>query len=119
MANLDGRGSVFPVDAVDDELRTRCDAMDVHPTAPLVGEDSMPKGEVLAFEEGVAAQVLEALAVIRAERMNSERRALRIRVRDLAHHYEGGLFRVEFALGSGSFATTVLREIMAGAATGE
>jgi tRNA pseudouridine13 synthase len=119
VANLDGRGSVFPVDAVDDELRARCDAMEVHPTAPLLGEDSMATGDVLAFEEGVAARFPEAMAVIRAARMNSERRALRIRVRDLSHHYEGRVLRVEFALGSGSFATTVLREIMAGAATGE
>ena len=54
-----------------------------------------------------------------AEGMKSERRALRIRVRKLAHEYAGDTLRLRFALSAGSFATTVLREIIAGAATGE
>ena len=37
VANLDGRGSVFAVDAVDAELEQRCAALDMHPTAPLAG----------------------------------------------------------------------------------
>jgi tRNA pseudouridine13 synthase len=72
----------------------------------------MSSGETLALEEAVAARFSEALAVIRAERMNAERRALRIRVRDLAHEYDGGTLRMRFALDAGSFATTVLREII-------
>jgi tRNA pseudouridine13 synthase len=120
VANLDGRGSVFAVDKVDAELEQRCTALDVHPTAPLAGAgQSLATGEVLALEEGIAAQFPEALAVISAEGMKSERRALRIRVRDLVHEYSGDTLRLRFALSSGSFATTVLREIIAGAATGE
>ena len=65
------------------------------------------------------AQFPEALAVIHAEGMKPERRALRIRVRDLEHEYAGDTLRLRFALSAGSFATTVLREIIAGAATGE
>ena len=74
---------------------------------------------MLTLEETVSAQFPEALSVIHAEGMKPERRALRIRVRDLAHEYSGDVLRVRFALSSGSFATTVLREIIAGAATGE
>ena len=73
----------------------------------------MSSGEIAALEESVAARFPEALAVIRAERMNAERRALRIRVRDLTHDYADGVLRVRFALDAGSFATTVLREIIA------
>ena len=119
VANLDGRGSVFVVDAIDAALQARCEALEIHPTAPLVGETSMAMGEVLRFEDTVMARYPEAMAVIGAARMNSERRALRIRVRDLTYHYQSAVLRLEFALASGSFATTVLREIMAGAATGE
>jgi tRNA pseudouridine13 synthase len=72
----------------------------------------MTSGEVLTLEQAVAATFPEALAVIGSERMNAERRALRIRVRDLAHEYENSVLRVRFALDSGSFATTVLREII-------
>jgi tRNA pseudouridine13 synthase len=116
VANLDGRGSVFAVDPADENLESRLAALDLHPTAPLVGEGTpMSGGEVLALEENVAARFPEALAVIRAERMNAERRALRIRVRDLTHDYADGVLRVRFALDAGSFATTVLREVLAAA----
>ena len=120
VANLDGRGSVFAVDAVDAELEQRCATLDVHPTAPLAGQgESLARGEVLALETEVAARFPEALAVIHAEGMKPERRALRIRVRELESEYSGDTLRLRFALSAGSFATTVLREIIAGAATGE
>lgn len=120
VANLDGRGSVFQVDALDAELEQRCAALDVHPTAPLAGQgESLARGEVLAREEAIAAQFPEALSVIHAEGMKPERRALRIRVRDLEHEYSDDTLRLRFSLSAGSFATTVLREIIAGAATGE
>jgi tRNA pseudouridine13 synthase len=120
VANLDGRGSVFAVDAVDAELEQRCATLDVHPTAPLAGQgESLARAEVLALEESICAKFPEALAVIHAEAMKPERRALRIRVRDLEHEYDGDVLRLRFALSAGSFATTVLREVIAGAATGE
>jgi tRNA pseudouridine13 synthase len=120
VANLDGRGSVFTVDSVDAELEQRCAALDVHPTAPLWGEGvSLATGDVLGLEQRVANGFPEALAVIAQERMKSERRALRIRVRELEHQYEGDTLRLKFSLSAGSFATTVLREIIASAEAGE
>jgi tRNA pseudouridine13 synthase len=67
----------------------------------------------------VAAQFPEALATIRTERMNSERRSLRMRVRELTHDYDLDVLRLRFALPAGSFATVVLREIIATADSGE
>jgi len=52
------------------------------------------------------------LAVIGGERMNAERRALRMRVRDLEHEYDQDVLRLRFALPAGSFATAVLRELI-------
>jgi tRNA pseudouridine13 synthase len=120
VANLDGRGSVFPVAVIDSELEARCAALEIHPTAPLAGAGAtMATDAVQVLEESVSAQFPEALAVIAAERMNSERRALRIRVRDLEHEYTGDVLRLRFALGAGSFATTVLREIISAGEGGE
>jgi len=120
VANLDGRGSVFAVDAPDAELESRCASLELHPTAPLAGAgESLAQGEVRALEESVAAQFPEALAVIGAERMNTERRAARLRVRDFEYHLEADSLRLRFALSAGSFATTVLREIIATDDTGE
>ena len=120
VANLDGRGSVFAVSETDADLAARCAALEIHPTAPLMGEgESLAQGEVRGLEEAVAARFPEALAVIHAERMNSERRALRIRLRDLDYEYTDTVLQIRFALSSGSFATTVLREIIAGLSPGE
>jgi tRNA pseudouridine13 synthase len=120
VANLDGRGSVFHVAQPDGDIAARCAELDIHPTAPLLGEgESMAQGETRDLENAIAARFPEALAVIRAARMNSERRALRIRIRDLDYEYSGAVLRIRFALSSGSFATTVLREIITGVASGE
>jgi tRNA pseudouridine13 synthase len=119
VANLDGRGSVFAVEEGDTTLARRSEALEIHPTAPLMGEGaSLAKAEALVLEQGVAARFPEALAVIAAARMNAERRALRIRVRDLEYQYSADVLTLRFALSAGSFATTVLREIITGA-TGE
>jgi tRNA pseudouridine13 synthase len=113
VANLDGRGSVFAVPALDAELERRCAGIDIHPTAPLWGEgEALSAGEVRSLEESVAAQFPEALAVIRGARMNAERRALRMRVRDLEHEYDHDVLHLRFALPAGSFATAVLRELI-------
>jgi tRNA pseudouridine13 synthase len=117
VANLDGRGSVFAVDQVDPELEHRCTALDVHPTAPLAGAGtSLATGEVLALEEAVSAQFPEALSVITAEGMKSERRALRIRVRSRARI--DGTAAVAFRLVGRKLCHRASR-IIAGAATGE
>lgn len=114
VANLDGRGSVFAVPVIDETLEARSAALEIHPTAPLVGDgEALVSGEALELEQTVSAGFPEALAVISAEGMNAERRALRMRVRDLSYDYSGDALRLTFALGAGSFATTVLREIIA------
>jgi tRNA pseudouridine13 synthase len=81
--------------------------------------ESLAQGEVRVLEDSVAARFPEALAVIKAARMNSERRALRIRIRELDYEYADDVLRLRCALSAGSFATTVLREIISGASSGE
>lgn len=117
VANLDGRGSVFLVEQLDGELERRGAELDLHATAPLPGGgEPLARGGTLELEQSIAAQFPEAMAVIQSERMNSERRALRLRVRDLTYEYAGDVLRLRFALAAGSFATAVLREIIGGVA---
>jgi tRNA pseudouridine13 synthase len=114
VANLDGTGSVFRVEHVDPGLEARCAEFDVHPTGPLAGEgESLASGSVRELEESVAARFPEALAMVRAERMRSERRPLRMRVSELAHEQRDDVLWLRFTLPAGSFATAVLREIIA------
>jgi tRNA pseudouridine13 synthase len=113
VANLDGRGSVFAVDTLDTELERRGAQMELHPTAALPGAgEPLARGAALQLEQSVAAQFPEAMAVIQSGRMNAERRALRLRVRDLSWEHQAEALRLCFALSAGSFATAVLREII-------
>lgn len=96
--NLDGTGSVFDVDEVDDELVRRCQEMDIHPAGELIGDgsDTGPEGW------------LSALARARVEKGT---RSLRLKVDSLELQIEDGAVVLSFTLGRGAFATAVLREI--------
>lgn len=115
IANLDARGSIFPVEAVDAELRDRTRRLDIHPTGPLWGAGELPTREaVRALEERVAGGFPEACALVEAAGMRQERRSLRLAVRDLSWNRDGATLRISFRLTRGSFATTVLRELLTG-----
>lgn len=112
-ANLDGRNSVFLVDAPDAELAQRLAALDIHPTGPLWGRGNPGLGPgPAALEAAVAAEFPAALAAIEAARVDAARRPLRLAVRDLRLEWlePAGDCRVSFALRSGSYATAVIRE---------
>jgi tRNA pseudouridine13 synthase len=120
VANLDGRGSVFAVNEVDAAMLARCAAQEIHPTAPLIGSgESLAQGRVRALEEAVTAGFPEAVAVVQAERLKAERRALRVPVRNFAADIAGDSLTLRFELPAGSFATTVLREIIDSRPAGE
>ena len=97
-ANLDGTGSVFDVAEVDDELARRCAALDIHPAGELVGDGSVAGPQAW----------LQALAKARVEPAT---RSLRLAVRDLTCQLEHDIVVLDFSLGRGAFATSVLREI--------
>jgi tRNA pseudouridine13 synthase len=113
LANLDGRGSIFGVEFVDEALRERCQRLEIHPSGPLWGEgDPASTGEVLELEKIVAARYPDAAAACAAAHMAQERRSLRIAVQELCCEVEAQAVRVRFRLARGSFATSVLSELI-------
>lgn len=96
-ANLDGTGSLFAVDEVDEELIRRCKEMDIHPAGELAGDGSTAGPE----------NWLVALAKARVE---PGTRSLRLRVSDLVCEIGEDSVVLSFTLGRGAFATSVLRE---------
>jgi tRNA pseudouridine13 synthase len=97
-ANLDGTGSVFDIELVDDELARRCREMDIHPTGMLAGKGS--PGERKDWIEALNAAGVKAGA-----------RSLRARVnKPLAEVYDETI-RLSLALSRGCYATSVLREL--------
>lgn len=85
-ANLDGTRSVFPVDAVTEDLRQRCAELDIHPSGSLPAIESL--------------------------RVESSWRPFRAPLSDLQWRFEDDALWLEFSLPSGSFATAVLREVV-------
>ncbi|HEY6940236.1 tRNA pseudouridine(13) synthase TruD [Dokdonella sp.] len=110
---LDGTHAIFGPEPWSDDLARRLEAGDIHPTGPLWGRGELRSvGAVAALERAAIAPHAAIAEGLERAGLEQERRALRLRAAGLAHAWEGSdRFVVEFALGAGSFATTVLREL--------
>ncbi len=98
VANLNGTGSVFDVQEIDDELRRRCDEMDIHPAGILAGEGSNIEPEIWQ-------------SALNKRRVEPGTRSLRLPVRDLTCAFSETSMALAFTLDRGAFATAVLREL--------
>lgn len=72
----------------------------------------MSQARVRTLEQQVASEYDEPCTLVIAAGMSQERRALRLAVRKLSHSREGDDVILRFWLTKGSFATTVLRELI-------
>ena len=113
LANLDGRGSFFPVDGADDTLGDRCQRLEIHPTGPLWGAGPPATlARVLELELRLAAALAQESALCVAAGMAQERRSLRLAVRELTCEPEAQAVVLRFRLVRAGFATAVLRELI-------
>ena len=103
VANLDGSGSVFSVDQLDDDLTQRCNAMDIHPSGPMCGDGTSPSVIPAGHDSWLKA--------LTNARVKPAQRSFRLRVADFAWSPGHDSLALEFALGRGAFATSVLREL--------
>ncbi|GJM19723.1 MAG: tRNA pseudouridine synthase D [Phycisphaeraceae bacterium] len=114
---------VDAADAASRETRERMDAYEISPSGPMWGSETMRgTGESYRVEleeltrTGVTLADLDRASSLSLEMLEGDRRPLRIPVRDV--DVEGGMdehgpfVRCAFELPRGSFATTVLDEIM-------
>lgn len=117
---LAGTHSIFGPEPWSVELARRLAAFDIDPTGPMIGAGELrTTGVVRAIEEGAIAPYRDLADGLANAGLGQQRRALRLRVEDLAHEWEGdGALVVEFRLPAGSFATVVLRELSVEAAPG-
>ncbi len=114
LANLDGRGSVFAFDATDSTLTERCERLQIHPTGPMWGAGNPPTlARVLELESRVGERFARQCGLCAAAGMAQERRSLRLAVRELESEPEPDACVLRFRLARGSFATAVLRELIA------
>jgi tRNA pseudouridine13 synthase len=111
-------GACFQVeDAMAEQLRA--DAFAISPTGPLFGSRaSWASGEPGAIERAVAADLgatPESLSQAAKDcGFRGERRALRVKLEQLDWSLRGDVLHLSFALPPGSYATSLLRELMKG-----
>lgn len=110
---LDGRQSVFGPEPMDDTLRARAAAGDIHPTAPLWGRGESRSGQPLREREaGWLAPFAELRAGLEAAGLNQERRATRVRAADLGWSWPArDELELRFALPPGAYATGLLEAL--------
>lgn len=119
--NLNGSGSIFASEHMDETLQARVASGDIHPTAVMwgAGNDKVA-GDAAELENTVVQQdaLLAALATgLEQRKVKAQRRALRLPVEDLswrwADEQDGEQTLVlSFTLTTGSFATSVLASVV-------
>ena len=118
VANFDDGNTVFATHELDDSLLARCHSGELHPTGPLWGGAGglAPQAATAALEAATAAACEPLDRWLSAEGLRAERRPLRLRVQQLSHQWgaDDSSLRLKFRLNPGSFATTVLRELLDG-----
>jgi tRNA pseudouridine13 synthase len=110
---LDGTHAIFGPQPYDEVLAQRLAAFDIHPTGPSWGAGELRSTAAVRELELAATEPHAVLARgLEREGLSQERRALRLVARDFGHAWESpDRLVVEFGLGAGSFATTLLREL--------
>jgi len=110
---LDGRSAIFGPEPLDDAQQQRVATMDIHPTGPMFGRGDLRSAErVLELESSVIDRYPELCAGLSAAGLEYERRALRLPARDFACTWQENDLVARFTLPAGSYATTVLRELV-------
>jgi tRNA pseudouridine13 synthase len=116
---LDGRRSFFAAPDIDDTLVERCEIMDVHPSGPLPGRGESPVTSVAReVEDDALAEHASLIDLLARERVDLERRSLRLPVREFDWSFEpedDDTLVLRFTLTRGTFATAVLHELLADA----
>ncbi|WP_140908299.1 tRNA pseudouridine(13) synthase TruD [Cognatiluteimonas lumbrici] len=113
---LDGSRSVFGPVPFDDALAVRLADFDIHPTGPLWGRGELRSAAAARELELGALADDESLALragLEAAGLSQERRATRLRPRELAWSWpDDDSLELRFELPAGTYATSVLAELM-------
>lgn len=110
---LRGSRSYFVPDLIDGSVLQRCSSGDISPTGPLWGDGDLPvTGGVQDLELDIASQHQVLIKGLVAQGLQQQRRALRVMLDDLQWVIDNDSLKLSFRLPSGSYATSVLREMI-------
>ncbi len=113
---LDGTKRQFAAGQMDDALQARCEDLDIHPSGPLFGRPSRslrPTAAIADLEAKVLAPFSSWREGLEQAGLDADRRTLRTRINRLEWQFPTDEeLLLSFELGSGSYATAVLRELI-------
>jgi tRNA pseudouridine13 synthase len=113
VVSLAGSRSVFLAAEPDETLAQRMAAGDISPTGPLPGTGGVqPAGEAGDVEQSSLVAVAPVAERLAAAGLRAERRPLVLRPHGFTCRRDGNALVLEFELPAGSFATSVLRELV-------
>lgn len=113
---LSGSHSFFVANEIDTTILARIEEGDIHPSGPLWGRgDLASQSDARELEQEVLSAHNEWCVALEKAGLEQERRALRLPVQDLSWiiDAEQKVLTLSFMLDAGSYATTVLRELIA------
>jgi len=101
-------------DDADAEIESRLSAQQIHVTGPLVGLPAriMPEEDALQYEESLLREHHFWIDGLQRCGVKADRRPLRAPAGDLEFNLHGDRLQLEFTLQRGSYATSLLREVL-------
>jgi tRNA pseudouridine13 synthase len=104
----------FKSQVPDAEIISRVREKDIHPTGSLWGKGELDvSADTLSLEQAVIEKNRELAEGLIAYAVEKDRRALRVNVQDLQWNFVNeDILELTFFLPAGSYATSVLREII-------
>ena len=110
---LSGSNSFFCAQQIDNSISLRIKQRDIYLTAPLWGMGQLASQfEVLQFEQNLAQRHLTVTQTLENLGLKQERRAMNLFPNDLEWSWAEDTLNLSFALPAGTFATSVLRELI-------
>jgi tRNA pseudouridine13 synthase len=110
---LAGSNSFFCAQHIDNSINQRIEQRDIYLSAPLWGKGQLDsQSDALQFEQHLAQQNITVTQTLEDLGLKQERRAINLFPNDLEWSLTNDTLNLTFALPSGTFATSVLRELV-------
>jgi tRNA pseudouridine13 synthase len=110
---LAGSHSFFCAQQIDNSIEQRIEQRDIYLSAPLWGEGQLAsQSEAFHFEQSFAKQHPTVTQTLEDLGLKQERRAINLFPNDLEWSLTNDTLKLSFSLPAGTFATSVLREVI-------
>ncbi len=110
---LEGSASIFGPEPATPELVERAEQGDIHPTGVMWGKGALrTQAEVARLEQACAAARAGIAAGLERAGVGMARRSLRVMPKHMVSDREGPHWTLRFELPPGSYATSLLRELI-------